>query len=408
MSDATGLSSPTNDNGMLYQSSATDASETSVGFSQLLQAADDTHADLEFPLAGKDPETSHATSETLPQVLEASYAIEESAETLPPSPSGSSADAVASEEAGALIVESMVADETPVNNNRGWLPSLWGAASPQQDGLHAPLLTARHAAAETPVTHLLSSSPSSTQHGNTPLDRARETVDAVIEDDQTFEVSMTLNGTIQGVMRILGDPQLLRLWCDPIEALVVTSSSTESSANESPSPRRSAERPNNERDTDREYDGEWIEATTTALGSPPSSIGFLYGVGQSVMESLGFASYGRITMFVERRHGRVGLSIGPFHGGISASHAITVSIDGTNKSGQVKVTDRVRLVKDEQDVSLSSFFMCGAFESCLGQCVLPSIGGHMNQVMTSMARFKLLAESSAASSGTQSIMVVGS
>ena len=386
-------------NALLYQSSATDASAASVGFSQLLQAADDTN--LPLALSG------HPMSQ-VPE-MEESDVVDESTETLHTPPSTRVVEDIAASEAGALIVEPM-AENMDRDTHRGWLPSLWGGTTQQPTGLHTPLLTTQ-AAAETPVPHLLSNSPSNTQQGNTPLDRARETVDAIIEDDQSFQVSMTLdaNCTVQGVMRILGDPQLLRLWCDPIEALVVTRSSTDSYTEENSAanntvspPRRSGEQACNERDSDREYEGEWIEATTTALDSPPSSMGFLYSVGQSMMETIGFTSYGRITMFVERLHGRVGLSIGPFHGGISASHAITVSME----DGRVKVTDRVRLIRDEQDMSMSSFFMCGAFDCCLNQCMLPSVAGHMNQVMTSMARFKLLAQSSASSSGTQSILVV--
>jgi hypothetical protein len=372
--------------GLMHQSDTEDASAASVGFSQLLRAADDTH-----PPLGLSTEC---------------MAVVPEAEEMENATSPTETDTAS--ELGALIVE----PQSPIGSKGGgWrLPRLpsWGV-TPQSHGLQAPLLATR-AAAETPVTYLLSS-PSNRQHGNTPLDRARETVEAVIEDDQSFEVSMTLkqNCTVEGVMRILGNPELLRLWCDPIETLIVTSSSTEGtvecSNNDEAAPRRNADESNRNSGRPREYEGEWIEATTTALGSPPSSVGFFYSTGQFIMETLGFASYGRITMFVERRRGHVGLTVGPFHGGISASHSISVSCD-SNNGGRVKIVDRVRLVRDEEDVSIASFFMCSAFDSCLSRCVLPSVVGYLNQVTTSMARLRLLVENSDISSGNVSFMVV--
>lgn len=382
---------PRQSNILLHQS---DSTSSSIGFSQLLQDADDSDdvpPGLSTPMAPL-PEDEE---EVLEQLDQAPAAI------------------ACSQVSGALIVEPI--PESPASFGRSppshrWaLPSLptWGGGGGMQHtndrSLQTPLLMA---ASSTPVTRLLSNNSGSDHHANTPLERAKDTVQAMVEDDQTFQVSMRFHDDsvrVEDVMRILANPELLRLWCDPIETLIVTSSSTEGSDGDDPTITTTANQINErtpERN-DREYEGEWIEATTTALGSPPSSVGFLYSAGHTLLETLGFASYGRITMFVERRRGHVGLTVGPFHGGINASHTITVT---TGSDGRVSIVDRVRLTRNEEEVSLTSFFGC--FDSCLSRCVLPSITGYLNQVTTSLARLRLLVENTDISSGVTSIMVV--
>merc|ERR1712110_474804 len=138
-----------------------------------------------------------------------------------------------------------------------------------------------------------------------------------------------------------------------------------------------------ETDQDREYEGEWIEATTTALETPSCKIGYMYEVGNRILETLGFGSYGRITMFVERSRGKISLDVGPFAGGIHASHTITVFQQGEYTC----VVDRVRLQQDSEDVPLSRQYL-GFLDSCL----LPPLYSYMDQVKTSLARLQLLAE----------------
>jgi len=352
----------------------------SVGFSQLLHAADDANIQLGLSTGRMAP---------VPEEREVE-----------------SSSIIGEHESGALIVEPIPENnsENTAIGTRRWLPSLFSARHNDASGLGTPLLAAMPTP---PVTHLLSNNTNQ-QFPNTPLEQAKETVQAVVEDDQSFEVSMLLGSqcTVDDVMRIIGNADLLRLWCDPIETLIVTNASdgslAASGSDAETEARRSAGDSGGERG--REYEGEWIEATTTALGSPPSSVGFLYSAGQKILESMGIASYGRITMFVERRRGQVGLTVGPFHGGVHASHTISVAQDPTN-GGKVKVVDRVRLIRDEQEVSLASFFWCGAFESCLSRCVLPSVVGYLSLVTTSMARLRLLVENSDLTAGN-SIMVV--
>ena len=64
-------------------------------------------------------------------------------------------------------------------------------------------------------------------------------------------------------------------------------------------------------------------------------------------------------MFVERQRGQVGLTVGPFSGGMHAAHTISVFEEG----GKIRVVDRVRLSKEEESLSLGSMLLCGIFET---------------------------------------------
>jgi hypothetical protein len=377
-----------------------DAASASVGFSQLMQAAGDTSRSHHHQLRlGRSLTRKLGQSSRMPSVPERG----EMGETLSPS---SLPTPCADEHSGTLISS----PEALTTATRRWFSNQRALTlSTLGDGMQTPLLSTADATptpiSRRPVTHLLSNqlSPYS------PLDKAKTTIQAIIDDDQAFEVNMVLDDpscTVQDVMRIIGDPDLLNLWCDPIETLIVTSTSDGDRArrNNSSIVRQGDEPTEREPALDREYEGEWVEATTTALGSPPSTFGFVYRIGQFILESVGCASYGRVTMFVERRRGRVGLTVGPFHGGILASHTITASKDDS-VGGLVRVVDRVRLTHDDEDVSLASFFCCGAFESCLSRSVLPSVSGYLDQVTTSMARLRLLVECNGIS-GENSIVVV--
>ena len=80
-----------------------------------------------------------------------------------------------------------------------------------------------------------------------------------------------------------------------------------------------------------------------------------------------------------------------------ASHTITVA----EVEGRVKIVDRVRLNKEEEGLSIASMFLCGMFDSCLSSCLLPSLGGYLDQVTTSMARLRILVESGELAGGTE-------
>lgn len=403
---------------ILYQQQQSEMSD-SVGFSQLMQAADDSNIQL-----GQSRTITATTTTIATPNLSGNYRSNNNNMHMHMPPLLEHQEMM---ESGALI------SAAPTNTNTGicdppvivsttkirnwWpniLPSVGSSRAANHRELGTPLLTeidsstdqinsesyplsSSHSALH--VTRMLSSDSIQQQHANIALERARETVQIRIDDDESFEVSVLLGGsspcTVDDVMDIISNADLLSLWCNPIETLIVISNSSDDSPiadnlnTNTNAARRSPDRTDPE--SVREYEGEWIEATTSVLESPSTSLSFIFNAGQRLLESLGFSSYGRITMFVERRRGHVGLTIGPFHGGIHASHTIHVSED-TNNSGSIRIVDRVRLTRDEEVLPLIGFLGCGAVGSCLSHCLLPSIVGYVDQVTTSMARLLLLLE----------------
>eukprot|EP00568_Trieres_chinensis_P004433 CAMPEP_0183304190 /NCGR_PEP_ID=MMETSP0160_2-20130417/9367_1 /TAXON_ID=2839 ORGANISM="Odontella Sinensis, Strain Grunow 1884" /NCGR_SAMPLE_ID=MMETSP0160_2 /ASSEMBLY_ACC=CAM_ASM_000250 /LENGTH=114 /DNA_ID=CAMNT_0025467199 /DNA_START=17 /DNA_END=357 /DNA_ORIENTATION=+ len=81
-------------------------------------------------------------------------------------------------------------------------------------------------------------------------------------------------------------------------------------------------------DENRQYDGEWVEVMTPPL-TPPS--GALASCTSKFMDGfwscLGFPQHGSVTMFIERPRNQVGLTVGPYAGGVVAAHTITVRDD---------------------------------------------------------------------------------
>jgi hypothetical protein len=62
-------------------------------------------------------------------------------------------------------------------------------------------------------------------------------------------------------------------------------------------------------------------------------------------------------MFVERRQGQVGFTVGPFSGGMQAAHTISVFEEG----GRIRVVDRVRLNKEEEEIRKHVSLRCAGF-----------------------------------------------
>ena len=377
----------------------------SIGFSQLMQAADDSNIQL------GQSRTTTATATAITPNLSGNRSNNNNMQMhahMPPllehqemMESGALISAAPTNTITSICEEPVTLSTTKIRN---WWPNILPSAGSSRTANHhelgTPLLTETNNASNqinsaSHVNRLLSSDYIQQHHANIALERARETVQIRIDDDESFEVSVLLGGsspcTVDDVMDVISNADLLSLWCDPIETLIVISNSSDDSPmavnvnTNANAARMSPDRTDPE--SVREYEGEWIEATTSVLESPSTSLSFIFNAGQRLLESLGFASYGRITMFVERRRGHVGLTIGPFHGGIHASHTIHVSED-TNNSGSIRIVDRVRLTRDEE----VGFVGYGVVGSCLSHCLLPSIVGYVDQVTTSMARLLLLLE----------------
>jgi len=258
------------------------------------------------------------------------------------------------------------------------------------------------------ITSLLSDESFQHKFANLALERASAFVQTTIESDNSFEVSLLLGEnlrcTVDDVMQVISNTDMLNIWYNPIETLIVTSNSNIDSPFSMSldktgmnSEYEGLTDPNicrDEVEMERQYEAKWIEATTSSLKSPSSSAGFILNAGQSILRSLGLKSYGRITMFIERRHGRIGMTIGPFHGGIYACHSMSVSSeDPSSNGGRIRIIDRVRLTSDNEE----EFFFAGrmfgcAMGSCLGQFFFPSIAGYADQVTMNMARLRILLE----------------
>ena len=368
----------------------------SIGFSELMKAADNSNMELE--VSGPTTKVSdHRSIGRLPPLLENQEA-----------------------ECGALI--SAAPEHGP--NDRGtdkgqsWWQSVpfFGSDSHIANReLNSPLLTtiAGTGSNDAPfeplqITRLLSNGSHQQQYIKLALERASASVETKIESDDSFEVSLLLGEntrcTVDDVVEVLSNVDLLSLWCNPIESLIVTSNSSEGSSftmdldetrmNNVSENRTEYSNCRDGNERTREYEAEWIEATTSSLESPSSYVSFILNMGQIILQSLGCASYGKITMFIERQHSRISLNVGPFNGGISASHSISVSLEGQgHNSGRIRIVDRVRLTCDNEEGTffLGSLLGC-TMGSCLGSCFLPPVVGYVDQVTMSMARLRILLE----------------
>ena len=364
----------------------------SIGFSELMMAADDSSMEL-----GQSRQTvhipEHRSNERLPPLLESQEVESGTLISAAPEPN---------------FIPNFQPPSRPGYrkwwHNMPFLDSTSYIANPE---FERPLLTAvsgsdtNGAATRQPhITRLLSNDSFQNQQANLALQRACATVQTKIESDESFEVSLLLEPnaqfTVDDVMEVISNTDLLNLWCDPIETLIVTSNTSGVSLDGTQKRNERIRLSNdgrNDNERIREYEGEWIEATSSPLESPSGGLSIFLGAGQSILETLGFASYGRITMFIERRRGHIGLTIGPFHGGIHASHTINVSSQCPSSTvGKIKIVDRVRLTHEDKEVSLlGKVFGCGV-GSCLSQLFLPSIGGYMDQVTLSLGRLRILLE----------------
>ena len=360
----------------------------SIGFSELMNAADDSNVNLD--VSGTSNHISN----------------HKSIGRLPPLPENHEA------ECGTLIsvapeynARDRISNDRSQKTQSWWqnIPFMESESRTENSELNSPLLTRTELYDDDStfeplnVTRLFSNGSHQQQSMILALERANASIETNIESDDSFEVSLLLGQntrcSVDDVVEVISNVDLLSLWCNPIDSLIVTSSSSEGSSfmRASEEMRRSNENESSERT--REYEAEWIEATTSSLETPSSSAGFILTAGQTVLQSLGCTSYGKISMFIERQHGRISLNIGPFNGGISASHSISVSLE--EHSGKIRIVDRVKLTNENEEESflLGKVLGC-AMGSCLGSCFLPPIDGYVDQATLSMSRLQLLLENS--------------
>jgi len=200
-------------------------------------------------------------------------------------------------------------------------------------------------------------------------------------NEESFEVSMHIYTpcTLRDVLDIVGNPDMLRLWCEPVRTLVVTGS-TEGS--------RSATQRTEPSQNREVHDGEWIEATTTKLTNPSIHSNRLYDIVQHLWSSLGFPSYGKITMFVERRRGQVGITMGPFPGDLTAFHTIKVA----EGDGFIRVVDKVRIGYEELNSDEMDCCCNGVYDSIKRSLFGSKLESHIEHSIASMTRLRVMIE----------------
>ena len=201
----------------------------------------------------------------------------------------------------------------------------------------------------------------------------------------------------EAILDVLGNPDLLRLWCDAIPSstslIIVRSSEGARNAIDRSRPA----------DTNREYEGEWIEAIcrpgfVVPAKSSSSRIRNCSALGRYLMDWTSSLSSlmgcprasGTVTMFVERRAGQVSLTFNPFPGNLQVIHRIKVT---PLPNGKIRVEDTVRLLQeDDGHIPLSIFSCCCNLWDGIQQCFLPTMDDYMDQTLSSMARLRFLIE----------------
>jgi hypothetical protein len=265
---------------------------------------------------------------------------------------------------GMLIVSEGPEDDNWVPIEKDAATSSWGTSAP-----------------------LLSTPPS--PPSNHALARACLKVKSHIIDHNTLEVSVTLDRplSVDDVMRVVGNPNLLQNWLEPIPSLVVTSISGDGVGTDS-------FRGSAATTPSREYEGKWIEAVLpmgVITPAPSSSVtSYLHAAKHAMRQTLGVPSSGHLSMFVEGKRHRASFTLGPFPGDMFATHSLSARDDG---NGHVCVLSRVRFKHGEDSDTLSNSTSSHVWGS-LKRCWLPSVVDYAEQARVSMGRLSVLVHES--------------
>ena len=231
---------------------------------------------------------------------------------------------------------------------------------------------------------------------------------------------------IRDAIDILANIELLHLWFEPIPA-VFDACTTDGSGNNlqySSSPRTSPANSLNSSSDDntnynnvRQYDGEWIEISSSLLALPSDArvSSCLRTTRVGLRAIIGFPARVRSMMFVERSAGRVGLTLGPypdrlFHGTM-AHHTFHVSVVadeeygvGSMGSGQkIVITDEVRLQREGDEVGFNGkrngYCYCALFRVLFAlfewitvRWYQPDLASYMAQTISSIEKLRTLIE----------------
>ncbi len=241
----------------------------------------------------------------------------------------------------------------------------------------------------------------------------------ILEDISThsFRVSITTSPGIdlRDAFDVVSNPELLRHWCEAIDALVVVDHKGGSSPTSSMYTSKEemkiqfVERPIEEFDDDmivppaeaqrfprprpdREYEGEWIQASTSSIVSPHSHSSILDDCVKKTRDIFGFPYYGTVSMFIERNLHRVGFTVGPFKGGITLSHKLELK---NNETRGVIITDEVKVMTKEGEEKEVASSYCTCFEPLQGlvsEWLSPGMDGYVDQTQQSLLNLVWLIE----------------
>lgn len=219
-------------------------------------------------------------------------------------------------------------------------------------------------------------------------------------------------------MDVVSNPDLLRFWDESIDNLIVTDhkggagqslvhdnsdgDDDQEMAYEEPDiedfdddmivpPAKAVERKDTKdasmhTDQRQQYDGEWIEASTSEIIPPASHTNIVDGCVRMTRKLFGFGNYGSVSMFIERNRNQVSFTVGPFKAGISLSHKITVEETATERDGVILV-DEVKIIDPLAEYDHDSHGSCSCFghiNDILSDWFSPSIEGYISQSRKSL------------------------
>lgn len=215
---------------------------------------------------------------------------------------------------------------------------------------------------------------------------------------------------VRDAIDIIANIDLLHLWFEPIQEVLDVSvkdgSSSSISPQSSPTSSQSSEVDVENALSDRQYDGEWIEVSTPLLVVPKDAhvSGCLRSIRVGLRSLVGFPARIRSIVFVERRRGRIGMTLGPFPDrfmrGTMAYHTFNVRAVEDESGQRIVISDEVRLQRDGDDCG--DRLDCGycfifrllfmSIEWFLFQWYRPDLASFMSQTMSSFMKLRDLIE----------------
>lgn len=225
----------------------------------------------------------------------------------------------------------------------------------------------------------------------------------IVVDIQVPSFGITGN-IVNDVLDVLANPELLPFWCDSLVSdapVVVTNSSAVAGAlwnrcNVTNVGRIGSFDQN--LTSHREYEGEWVEATTLSpildptdcRSCVPSVVVGIRRTHQIIATVFGCPSYGRISMFVEKQKRQVSLSFGKLAGGIEVDYKVRVLLL-ENERMKVQIVNDVSLRREIRNFSSP---LVRELVHVVEEFCLPEVEDYIYQTVSSLTRLRFLIENS--------------